>query len=110
MFCVFAHAIGIFLWVMATVTWPELTSEKARKALPCIESASNHPRAVFLSTSGCVVNQYRGSGGGIRSISYCDDGQRSVFAVCGLDRYLRVFAAEPPTLLHKVHVLQEFFL
>ena len=50
------------------------------------------------------MSQYQGIGGGVRSISCYDDGQQSMFAVCGLDRYLRVFATEPPALLHKVYL------
>ena len=82
---------------------------KKHYVLPALKAHPTIPTLSFLSISGCVVNQYRGSGGGIRSISYCDDGQQSAFAVCGLDRYLRVFAAEPPTLLHKVHVCRGSF-
>ena len=46
------------------------------------------------------MSRYKGCGGAVAAAQVSGDG--SLLAVCGLDRYLRVFRLERPTLLHQV--------
>ncbi len=57
---------------------------------------------VDLRTGG-VVSRYRGFTGGIRSVQEWGEGEQSLIAATGLDRYLRVYSVHSPKLLHQVH-------
>ena len=46
------------------------------------------------------MSRYKGCGGAVAAAQVSGDG--SLLAVCGLDRYLRVYRLERPTLLHQV--------
>ena len=50
--------------------------------------------------TGRLLSQYKGFGGAVTAVSVCRDS--SEMAVCGLDRYLRVYRLERPALLHQV--------
>ena len=50
------------------------------------------------------MSHYKGFTGGVRSLQCCSDGTQSLLAACGLDRFLRVFALDPPRLLHQVYL------
>ena len=54
----------------------------------------------FFHGPGGVVSRYKGCGGAVAAAQVSGDG--SLLAVCGLDRYLRVYRLERPTLLHQV--------
>ena len=55
-----------------------------------------------LLHAGSILNHYKGFAGGVRSLQCSSDGIQSLLAACGLDRFLRVFALDPPRLLHQV--------
>ena len=55
-----------------------------------------------LLCAGSILNHYKGFAGGVRSLQCSSDGTQSLLAACGLDRFLRVFALDPPRLLHQV--------
>ena len=57
----------------------------------------------FDLRQGGLLSQYRGFGGAVTAARVSKDG--SVLAACGLDRYLRVYHVEKPTLLHQVYIL-----
>ena len=46
------------------------------------------------------MSRYKGCGGAVAAAQISGDG--SLLAVCGLDRYLRMYRLERPTLLHQV--------
>ena len=56
---------------------------------------------------GGAVGRYRGFGGGVSAVEVSRDG--SVVAACGLDRYLRIYSLDKPTLLHQVCVTLKVF-
>ena len=47
-----------------------------------------------------MLSQYKGFGGAVTAVQVCRNGSK--LAACGLDRYLRVYCLERPTLLHQV--------
>ena len=55
---------------------------------------------------GSVVSKYHGFGGGVKSISCYNDSGTAMFAACGLDRYLRVYTMDPPTVVYKVGLVR----
>ena len=55
-----------------------------------------------LRQGGRVVGQYKGFGGGVTAVDVSRDG--AVVAASGLDRYLRTFCLEKPSLLARVCV------
>ena len=55
-----------------------------------------------LRQGGRVVGQYKGFGGGVTAVDVSRDG--AVMAASGLDRYLRTFCLEKPSLLARVCV------
>lgn len=57
----------------------------------------------YLQLLGGVVNRYHGFGGSVCSVSSYSDSNQSVFAACGLDRYLRIYQTQPPSVLYKVY-------
>ena len=58
--------------------------------------------ARFELRKGDLIGQYKGCNGGVSSVRVSGDG--SILAVCGLDRYLRVYQLERPKLMYQVSV------
>ena len=50
------------------------------------------------------MSRYNGCRGSVRDMVTFDSGGKPCLAVVCLDRYLRVYSLEKPSLLHKVHM------
>lgn len=66
----------------------------------CVLGNSVGELARFDLRTGGMLSQYKGFGGAVTAVQVSRNGSK--LAACGLDRYLRVYCLERPTLLHQV--------
>lgn len=66
----------------------------------CVLGNSVGELARFDLRTGGMLSQYKGFGGAVTAVHVSRNGSK--LAACGLDRYLRVYSLERPTLLHQV--------